>query len=490
MLGHSLLNVESLVALGVLVVLFVRSRNIEAAVENKPSRYPAVFLALCCAILLVYWPVLSAPFVYDDYTHIADAQHSTGRLMLASFGPVEHKPGLFFRPFGFLVYWLNYLVAGADPRLWHAASISFHAVSACLLFALCRQLRFSWIGSASSAFLFALNAASVEAVAWIDARFDPMSTGLVLLSLVCVCRFLNSGSYGWMILACLAGACAMYSKESAFCLPFLAAALWFSGQDRKRLVEACVCLAVLAAVLFCYRWWALGGIGGYRGAQFSPLRTLNAVFVRDWTVLFFPVNWSGRPGRLFEGMIYLAPLALFACAWLARVPKRVYLGCIALTTLAALPVEHLLLIGTDLANSRIVYLLAVGWALLWGAVFTAIPRSHWRALAIVWMLTWHTVMLRHNLEFWLRIPRQAQSVCTAFGRTVAAAEGPVVVRGLPHRIDGVVFLANGFAECVARNGGVPASRVTTTNGDANFEWNEISGSIEPTHSATRPSGPP
>jgi hypothetical protein len=488
--GHSLLNVESVITLGFLAMLFVRSRKASVSLQDpEPSRYPTVFFALFCAILIVYWPILGAPFVYDDYTHISDAQHSTIQLAMASFGPVTHKPGLFFRPFGFLVYWLNYLVTGADPRLWHAVSIAFHAINACLFFTLCRQLRFNLTASAGAAFLFALNAASVEAVAWIDARFDPMATGLALASLLCVCRFADSGRYRWLVVACLAGACGMLSKESAFCLPLLAASLSLlraGVADRSRLARACACLAMLAIALFAYRWWALGGIGGYRGAggevnigQFSPLRTLNAVFVRDWTILFFPVNWSSRPGWLLTGLIYTAPFALIACAWLARMPRRVIIGCVVLTTLAALPVQHLLLIGTDLANTRIAYLLSVGWALLWGGVFGAIPGTRWRVLAIVWLLTWHTVMLRHNLNFWLNVPREAQSVCAAFGRTVATAPGqePAVVRGLPQKKNGVAFLANGFPECVEMNSDVPASRVMV-NGHANFEWNETIGRIQ------------
>ena len=53
---------------------------------------------LCGMILLVYWRVLGAPFLYDDYTHIDDARRADWPTILAAFGPVEHPPGLFFRP--------------------------------------------------------------------------------------------------------------------------------------------------------------------------------------------------------------------------------------------------------------------------------------------------------------------------------------------------------------------------------------------------------
>jgi hypothetical protein len=478
MSGHALINIESFAALGFLVLLFARSRSgISFGRDEQPGRYAAVFVALCFVIAIAYWSTLGAPFVYDDYTHITDARHSTWRTILAAFGPMGQNGQLVFRPFGFVVYWLTYRIAGESPTLWHTASMVVHAVNGCLFFALCRSLRLSWLGSTGAAFLFTLNAASVESVAWIDARFDPSSTILVLVSLLCVVRFLDTDRKVWIVAACIAGASGIYTKESAFCLPLLAACLWFfRPEDAGRLRIACLSLGSVAAVLFVYRWWVLGGVGGYPN-QFHPIQVLNGFLIRDWTILFFPVNWSQPPSAPLRLFLYSLPIALGACVWWARVPRRVLLGCIALTTFAAVPVQHLLLIGTDLANTRVLYLLSVGWAILWGAVITSIPRKAWQATAIAWLLVWHALMLRHNLAFWLRVPEEARSVCTAFAQT-ALGEKQAVVSGLPQRKDGVVFLANGFPECVEMNGNLPASRVNVS-GEANFAWNEKTGSIEP-----------
>ena len=70
---------------------------------------------------------------------------------------------------------------------------------------------------------------------------------------------------------------------------------------------------------------------------------------------------------------------------------------------------------------------------------------------MAWMFAWHMSMLRHNLGFWIRVPEEARSVCADFARTAAAVDGQAVVGGLPQKKDGVVFLANGFPECVAMN---------------------------------------
>ena len=506
--GHALLNTESFVALAFFLLVFLRSLPEEAGPRRRErNRYLAVAVMLCAIVLAAYWSILDAPFLYDDYTHITDATNSTLRTVVSAFGPEKHKPGLAFRPFGFFIYWLNFLWAGAHPRNWHFSSMVLHAASCVLLFALCRKLRMTWTGSLSAALLFALNASSAEAVSWIDARFDPMTTSLVLGSLLCFCRFLESGRRAWILSALAIGTLAMFSKESAFCLPLLAACLWFfrpefrpefrskdeehDGPDQRdqlrRLWTGCAGFAGLAVALFAYRWWALGGIGGYRSSpgrtdisQFHPLHTLNALALRDWAILFFPLNWSAAPGLVLRIFLISTPLVLAACAWWGRIPKRVFLGSIALTLAAALPVQHLLLIDTDLSGSRLVYLLSVGWAILWGNLFSAIPRAHWRVLAIAWMLALQALMLRHNLAEWTTVPVEARNACAAFAQTVGSTQEPVVVSGLPNKKRGVVFLHGGFPECVQMNGGIPLGRIQVRDGPvANYFWNDSSGRIEP-----------
>jgi hypothetical protein len=493
--GHALLNTEAFVAVAFLILVFLRSRPGHVGPRDQEhNRYLAVATTLCAIVLAAYWSILDTPFLYDDYTHITDATNSTLRTLLSGFGPVEHKPGLFFRPFGFFMYWLNFLLAGSHPRPLHFSSMALHATSCMLLFALCRQLRMTWVGSLSAALVFALNASSAEAVSWIDARLDPMTTSLVLGSLLCFCRFLESGRRVWMIPALTMGACAMCSKESVFCLPLLAACLWFfrpeGGRDereRRRLWTSSAWFAGLAVALFAYRWWALGGIGGYRSSpgqtdisQLHPLHTLNALLLRDWAILFFPINWSAPPGWLLRIFLISIPIVLAACAWWGRIPRRVFLGCIALTLAAALPVQHLLLIDTDLSGSRIVYLLSVGWAILWGNLFSAIPRAHWRALAIAWMLVLQALMLHHNLAEWATVPMQARNACVAFAETLRSTTGQVTVSGLPTKKRGVVFLHGGFPECVQINGGIPMGRIQVRDGPgADYFWNDSSGRIEP-----------
>src|SRR5260370_40517154 len=99
-LGHSLLNVESAVSIAFLILILFRSEKVQIWPQSKiPIVFPGLAL---CLVAIAYLPILRMPFQYDDYTHIFDAASATWATILAQFGPVARKPGLFFRPFGFL----------------------------------------------------------------------------------------------------------------------------------------------------------------------------------------------------------------------------------------------------------------------------------------------------------------------------------------------------------------------------------------------------
>lgn len=490
---HALMNVEGIIALSFLALLCTRS---------KPDRRPlgpvagpdVLHIVLAVAIMgtviaAAFAPILHTPFLYDDYTHITDASRSTWHSIMRDFGPVTGR-GLFFRPAGFLFYWLNYLWAVANPVLWHASSIALHIVCSCLTYLLCREIGLSRPASLTGAFFFAVSGISAETVAWIDARFDLMTTSLALLCLIFVCRYATTGNSGWLIGSLAVGICGMLSKESGYCLPLLIASLGLC-RDRKdwnRIWRAAGLAGVLGAVLFAYRWWALGGIGGYPGEagepavlHFNALRTLDALLLREWAVLFFPFNWYAPANWTLRAALVASPLVLAWIAWMAKAPRRPLIGCIVFVIAAALPVQHLLLLSPGLSGSRALYLGSVGWALLWALVLDSMARRQSMVIACL-LLALQGFILEHNLIVWRDTAELARSVCVAFGRSVASTSGPIIVRNLPAARMGAAFLSNGFPQCVEMNSGVPAWRIrdagVAESGAHQFVWNEAAGRIE------------
>ena len=480
------MNAEGIVALSFLAILLARSVKSQLVPAARCFDVLPIAAAMI-AISLAFAAIAHAPFLYDDYTHITDASRFTWRSVASQFRPVAGR-GLFFRPVGFFIYWVTYLGARANPTWWHASSIALHAACCGLTYGLCRQVGLSRTASFCGALLFGLSGVSAEAVAWIDARFDLITTALVLLSLIFVCRYAAIDRTAWLAGALAAAACAMLTKESGFCLPVLIAslALFRNRECWKRIARAATFASVLAVVLFAYRWWALGGIGGYAGVagqanivQVNSVRTLDALLLRQWAVLFFPLNWSTPVGPMLRVILAATPFVLAACAWMARPPRRPLLGCLTFIIAAGLPVQHLLLISSDLGGSRILYLGSVGWALLLALVLDAMGRTP-RIFAACALLLPQGWMLEHNLKPWRDTAELARLACVTFGQTIAGSTGPVVVHGLPAIRNGAVFLQNGFPQCVEMNTGVPAWRIQEQpeSGTSEFTWNETAGKIE------------
>ena len=493
---HSLLNVEGILALAFVAILLLRSHPSPAGAQGGAKVWAAALIT--GLIALAFAGALRSPFLYDDYTHSTDAAAYTLRVAAVQFGPVAHPPGLFFRPFGFFLYWLNYLFAGAQPLLWHATSMALHITSSVLVYLLCGAIGLPRLPALAGAFLFAINGTTAETVAWIDARFDLMVTSLVLASLLLVCRYLRTVRPGWLAAALFVAAAAMLTKETAFCLPILIACLAFfqPASERRRIWTASAWMAGLATALFAYRWWALGGIGGYRGpggapgiTQFSLVHAVNGLLLREWAILCFPFNWSLDRGPASTLALAAIPLILAACAFMSRASRSRLAGCCALVIAASLPVQHLLLMGSNLAGARNLYLATVGWALLWGFALDGMNRHLATCIAAL-LLAAQFVILQHNLAAWRDAADLAQSVCTEFGRTAAATPGVLVVRGLPDTRNGAVFLHNGFPQCVEMNSGFPAARIYVQEpgqprpawATHEFVWNAAHSQLEETKS--------
>jgi len=375
---------------------------------------------------------------------------------------------------------------------WHAGSISLHAIDSWLVYLLCRKLGIGRSGSACAGLLFAINGCAAEPVAWVDAGFDLIATGFVLLALIFMCQYLDSGTPGYIVAALGVTSVAVLCKESAFCLPALVvcvALLRPKGAGGPRARSGILWVAAVCAALFGYRWWALGGIGGYgvRGAgvadflQHNFIPRMNALLVRQWAILFFPVNWSTPVSPALRIALAALPVLLVMLAVLGRPVRRQFLACLGFTLAASIPAQKMLLIGLDLSGTRTLYLPNVGMAIAWGLLLGALE---WRLQAafVCGLLAVQTLTLEHNLIPWRSVPESARSACVTFGRQMTPGTGPVIVRGLPATRSGVVFLANGFPECVQMNTGVSGDRIHVQNSSQEyqpdaFDWDERRGFV-------------
>jgi hypothetical protein len=440
-----------------------------------------------------FWPNLGSPFVYDDYTHIVQTSHATWRILADAFRPEPGGHGLFFRPVGFISYWLDYQWAGGHAVRWHLWSLFAHASNTCLVYLLVGRLGMRRAAALVAALLFALHGSRAETVAWADARFDLLATFFALGALLAVLEYCRTGRRLLYVPLAVCAALAVYTKESAFCLPLLPVALspFLPQTQWRRAIAASLALVSVCGLLFAYRWWALGGIGGYADRtgvsavwHSRPLHTSEALFFRQWAFLFFPVNWSvPLEWRLRAAAVaFLAMLVVFVArggtclGWRARL----------LAGLAFLPVQHLLMFQPDFAGARVLYLPLAGLAIFWATLLERSARSKLTLAMAMALIAFNVAALQHNLIPWRTTPAAAAAVCRALGRELANDPQPAFVSGLPERLQGTYFLSNGFPECVEMNSGQPGARVHLLDGSSDaqphnarrFVWNQEQGRLE------------
>lgn len=343
------------------------------------------------------------------------------------------------------------------------------------------------MSSVTATAVFAIHGTRAETVCWTDARFDLLSTLFVLLALISLEQYVRQTAKWWLAGSYLFTVLAICTKEAAFALPLMliVMSMFHGGERRRRQLRASPGIFALAAAGFIYRLWMIKGVGGYQTNGhanifiFSAFRSAKGLLWRLWALAFFPINWSARASVTVALSMAAFVVLLAVIAAGTRVNKMRLLGALLLVLVASLPVEHLLLIGSDLAGARILYLPMLGIALFWAVVCEAHPDTKYIAYAIsVVVLCFNLACLEGNVAIWTQVAEAARSACQTFGRQIANVPGTVEVTGVPYKYRGVYFLANGFADCVQINSGVPAKRIITAIGSTvpsyTFRWNEES----------------
>jgi len=391
------------------------------------------------------------------------------------------------RPVGFTIYWLDYKWAGTNPFRWHLWSLSVHILNSALLFV--RELKLGRFASTVCALIFAIHASRAGPVSWTDARFDLLATACVLASLILLNRYLDTGRRLHFLLAMVPAVLALFVKESAFCLPFLVPCLipFKEKSARRGVIQSAIVLFVICITGFLYRWWMLGGIGGYRTpagrpmiADFGPLQISKVLLLRLWAILNFPINWSVEPGWWLKIGMVLVVIAMAVICFVSSGNRSRLAAAAGFVVASTLPVGHLLLIGPDLGGARFLYLPVVGFALFFGLLFESLRSGRCQVLLAAGLLFFHEAALQHSLRMWREVPALARAACMDFGKELASDSRSAIVSDLPITLHGVYFLANGFPQCVAFNSGQDAGRIHVARQDPlspqenvrRFTWEE------------------
>jgi hypothetical protein len=297
------------------------------------------------------------------------------------------------------------------------------------------------------------------------------------------------------------------TKESAFIFPLLLLVLILTEETFSwQRIGGLISFFTVAAALFFYRWTLLGGIGGYQDVRtgapqiltLSVIHALKALFLRVWAILFFPINWSQEPAKGLAVLMVAYALALVAVA-VVRVRRTELVFPLAFVLVTVLPALHLLLIGTDLLKSRLLYLPSVGFCLMLGSAVAHL-RGWYRWATGITILTFHFFALQHNLDAWKYAAAKAQSASATALSCIAPGTQKVTISGLPGTLRGVPFFANGFPEAISLRRNLQSIPVMNDGGtvstgptaDCGLVWDgtndELRVQVLPSAFAPRPPG--
>jgi protein O-mannosyl-transferase len=481
--GHSIVNVSSAIGLLLVIAILLRSGRGEDVVQRESPKW--VLPVMAAIVFAAFAPGMRAPFLHDScfLVYLPSTQTLGGVLQL--FHTRLASGDYFYRPLAFGVFWGYSKWAAFSALRWHLLSIGGHALNTCLVYVLARRLRLPGYGAVITALLFALHGARPEAVTWVAARVDVLATVFVLLSLLVCLKIAQGGpARYYVVLVFLAGA-ALASKESAFCLPLLVSAMLLAETWTKRASVAVAMVTAVTIVMFLWRQSVLGTIGGYGAAtghptvlQFSALKMVDVLCFRLWGLLAVPLNWSLRPGWVFwlAGLLVVAGMViLLRQGSSARV--RLLLAMLAMTLMAALPVQHLLLIGADLSGSRLTYLPSLGFCLFLGGTVGGLRALRFQWFAGLALIVFQLAALQHNLFIWRKVAAIGRQASDEFVR-VMPLDKPMTVLNLPAKRDGVPFLQNCFQYCLVVNSGAARAPILDSGSAPFVRWNDADDRFE------------
>jgi hypothetical protein len=440
---RAVVNLESIFGLIFLACIWLRSGKLAPSEEDHPMLWHWALAALLPATVLVFWPGLHDYFVSDDFALLSTARVPVTIQLLYDF----QRP-VFFRPLVFLAYRWAYLMAGEEPWRWHIIAIVIHVTICWMIYLFGKRLyRRREVGFWAAA-IFAWHGLRPEVVAWNTGLFDLLATGLGLGALLLLLIDLDQPG---PIVAAAALICeigALLAKESTYCLPLLAAllALWRSPQQWRRVLS----FWMVAMGMFAVRWYALGGFGGY-AVHINAVHTAEALGLRIWGLLWFPVNWTVAAGGALRFTLALAIGGAVLLSWTQASRRNLALP-LGFVLLASLPVLSQLLVRADLLGSRCLYLPSIGFALLIGVALQSMAPSKLRFAAGAVLLLFQLATIEHNLAVWGEVATLSKRTCESAVAQLTDDEAEATVAGVPSFIHGVQFYNIGLPECIAMHG--------------------------------------
>lgn len=365
------------------------------------------FVALCAAVLAIYWQTGGFGFVnlddnlyvYNNPAVLSGLNWESVKWAFTSFHSAN------WHPLTWLSLMLDVQLFGRSAGAHHVVNVFFHLLNSILAFAVFRRLTGCFWKSAIVAMLFAVHPTHVESVAWISERKDVLSTLFWLLTMLAyavyvekdgseldgdaertfgdlIARRLTSPRFG-MVAALFA--LGLMAKPMLVTLPFVLLLLdfwplsrWRTLSDAKLLIIEKLPLIALTVASAWITVVAQRSVGAVETLVFLPFgtRVMNALtaFAKYVAMLFYPAKlaiWYPYEREIpvltiAFSVVFLIGITAF-CIWQFRSRKYLLFGWLwFLGTLV--PVIGIVQVGSQSMADRYTYVPYFGLfvMLVWG----------------------------------------------------------------------------------------------------------------------------
>jgi hypothetical protein len=443
-----------------------RQRDAVEGASTPPAAIPSwSWILLCACAVALYWPALSLGFLSDDFVLVDRAMQ---------WNVTAVTPEL-FRPLPMLG-WALLLHTGAGAGGLHLLSLLLHGTNAYLTTRLVAQ----WVPdvrwSIAAGLLVLAAPLSPEAVVWCSGVFDVAATTLVLASILIARKYATAPSFGTRLQFAIATVAAVLSKETAAIGPAL---VGLDGWTRRRLPRSLwMDAGVLAAVIVLFSAIRLRSAFGAARLPISKFLVQRGVF---GVFGGLAVPWHADVVSRFPWLPIIGSIAvifLVTVFFIERSSRRridAVAAGVAWLLIAILPVWPILAVGTDLQQSRYLYLPAIGWAALLVTMAAPTPTRPLlvgrlavaAVVAVIALGAWGT---RLHLRPWIEAAGLRDRVEAAARRDERLnACGMITLQDLPDSVKGAYVFRNGTREAFARDLHLDVT-VGPARTDCSFRW--------------------
>lgn len=313
------------------------------------ARVQIAILILCIALLtiIVHAGVLRHGFVtWDDgllvYRNPTVQEFSPTTIKRAF---TSYDPELYI-PLTLVSYQIEHMIAGQHPALYHVDNLLLHTANALLVFWLVFLLFADVRIACVAGVLFGIHPLHTEAVAWVSARKDLLSTFFFLASAVAYCLYRKHDDRKSYIASVVFFALSLLAKVTTLTLPVVFLLIdWYHGRtfDRRTWLEK----APYALLSIAFFGIALGG-KAQNIASLGILKTFllacgSIVFVLGkllWPLhlsVIYPFAGQISPLDPWFALSVVGVIGLIAAAYLLRNSVRVVTFSIAFFLLTLAP---------------------------------------------------------------------------------------------------------------------------------------------------------